>query len=379
MLSQRKSMDVIGCPPANLPMGEQRAVQAWHHLCRTARLVSGPLAPLIQRLDSLVGVARRREEVGDKFAQVGSSIMLEEKYLPNMLTDRPNISAIGTDSINSARIWRSPDNGNGLASVMNWFSGLARQCGVYQEQTYMSSGEVGRNAKQSRLRSLSNQRGVVAALALDQRKSLRRLMADSAGMTVDKVDDAQLIEFKTAVTEVLTPHASAILLDPEYGQVPAKHRAPGCGLMLAYELDGYENPRPNKMLALMPRLSVRHLRDMGADGIKILLHYAPGDLPEVNEEKCALIERIGNECAALNMPFFFEPIVYEPASGISGLNAGISENAALEFARRKPELVIATMREFSRAQYRVDVLKVECGALCAWKQDTPRTVGLQHG
>jgi len=213
--------------------------------------------------------------------------------------------------------------------------------------------------KQKRLHSLSTGKGVIAALAIDQRKSLRRLMAEAAGVAFEQLSDAQLAEFKTAVSQLLTPHTSAILLDPEYGLGAATHRSANSGLLLAYELDGYENPRPNRMLALMPRLSVRRLRDIGADGIKILLHYAPADPAEVNDEKCALIERIGTECAALDMPFFFEPIVYEPITNQSASSANDPEKQALEYARRKPELVIATMREFSRPQYNVDVLKVE--------------------
>jgi len=210
--------------------------------------------------------------------------------------------------------------------------------------------------KRHRLEKLSTDKGVIAALAMDQRKSLRRLMAESVNLEIEQVSDAQLVEFKSAVSEILTPNASAILLDPDYGLEAAGRRSSRSGLLLAYELDGYENPRPNRMLALMPRLSVRHLRDMGADGIKILLHYAPHDSAEVNEEKCALVERIGNECVALEMPFFFEPIVYELPTNPS---AEEPERQALEFARRKPELVIKTMQEFSRPQYNVDILKVE--------------------
>lgn len=213
--------------------------------------------------------------------------------------------------------------------------------------------------KRQRLRALSTRNGIIAALAMDQRKSLRRMMAEAGGLAFEQVPEERLAKFKSAVAEVLTPYASAILLDPDYGLEAASHRAQGSGLLLAYELDGYDNPRPNRMLALMPRLSVRRLRDMGADGIKILLHYAPDDTPEVNQEKCALIERIGNECAALEMPFFFEPIVYESAPVAEQANKAEAELQALEFATRKPQLVITTIREFSRPEYKVDVLKVE--------------------
>ena len=194
-------------------------------------------------------------------------------------------------------------------------------------------------------------------MAVDQRKSLRRLIAEAGSTSLESVSDAQLATFKTAVAEVLSPYASAVLFDPEYGLGAAQARAKECGLLLAYEADGYENPRPNRMLALMPRLSVRHLRDMGADGIKILLHYTPEDTSAVNEEKCALIERIGNECRALDMPFFFEPIVYDPA--VPAIGAKQTEDEKFEFAKRKPAIVIETMREFSKDIYHIDILKVE--------------------
>lgn len=226
-------------------------------------------------------------------------------------------------------------------------------------------------AKQTRMRALSTARGTIEAMAVDQRKSLRRLIAEGGSTSLESVSDAQLATFKTAVAEVLSPYASAVLFDPEYGLGAAQARAKECGLLLAYEADGYENPRPNRMLALMPRLSVRRLRDMGADGIKILLHYTPEDTSAVNEEKCALIERIGNECRALDMPFFFEPIVYDPA--VPAMGAKQTKDEKFEFAKRKPAIVIKTMREFSKDIYHIDILKVEFPVVARMSRGAPRT------
>ncbi len=211
--------------------------------------------------------------------------------------------------------------------------------------------------KRRRLKSLSTPAGIIAALAIDQRKSLRRMMAEAASLSLEDIPDSCLIDFKTAVTRALTAHTSAVLLDTEYGLEAARARAETCGLLLAYEMDGYENPRPHRMLALMPQLSVRRLRDMGAQGIKILLHYAPEDSSAANDEKQAWIERTGNECDALDMPFFLEPVVYDPA----GLDP-----RSLEFARRKPKLVTQTIEEFSKDIYCVDILKVEFPVITAY-------------
>src|SRR5262245_13348094 len=152
-----------------------------------------------------------------------------------------------------------------------------------------------------RLRTLSNEKGVFAALAMDQRKSLRRMIAKAAGLADEAIPNEALSAFKTAVSRVLTLHASAVLIDPEYGMDAVSAKAAECGLLLTYESDGFENPRPNKMLELMPLFSVRRLRDLGAAGVKILLTWSPFDDADANDRKRVLIERIGHECAALGM------------------------------------------------------------------------------
>ena len=88
-----------------------------------------------------------------------------------------------------------------------------------------------------------------------------------------------LEEFKTAVTRVLTPHASAILLDPEYGLPAAAARSKNAGLLLAYENSGYDNTQPGRLPDLLDIWSVRRLVAAGADCIKILLYYTPFDPP----------------------------------------------------------------------------------------------------
>ena len=218
-------------------------------------------------------------------------------------------------------------------------------------------GDLQNLIKQDRMRGLVTSRGVIAALAMDQRRSLRRMIAAAARTAPEDIPDAQLSEFKAAVTRVLSPFATAVLLDPEYGLEATRERDRKCGLLLTYESDGYENPRPFKALALMPEYSVYRLRDLGANGVKILLSYTPEENLQANEEKHALIERIVAECTALGLPFFLEPVVYDPSG---------TDVRSPEFARQKPGLVIRTMQEFSRKRYQVDVLKVEFPVNSNW-------------
>src|SRR5437868_8488083 len=197
------------------------------------------------------------------------------------------------------------------------------------------------------LKKVSNDRGIIAAAAMDQRGSLQKSLAKEKG---GEVNDLMMEEFKGIVSEVLTPHASAILLDPEWGLPASKRRAKDAGLLLAYEQSGYDNTRAGRIPDLLPDYSVRRIKEAGADCVKVLIYYTPFDKEEVNEEKHAFVERIGDECRANDIPFFLEFVGYDPEGG---------DEKGLEFARRKPEIVTKSMAEFTKDRYGVDVMKVE--------------------
>ena len=196
------------------------------------------------------------------------------------------------------------------------------------------------------MKRVSNERGVIAAAAMDQRGSLQKSLAKEKGKDIS---DAEIEEFKILVSEVLTPHASAILLDPEWGLPAAKRRAKNAGLLLAYEKTGYDKTGPGRLPDLLGDWSVRRLKEVGADCIKILLYYTPYDSKEVNNQKHAWVERLGDECRANDIPFFLEFVGYDESVDEKGV----------DYAKKKPHIVTESMKEFSKDRYGVDVLKVE--------------------
>jgi tagatose 1,6-diphosphate aldolase len=206
------------------------------------------------------------------------------------------------------------------------------------------------DGKIKHLNALSNKNGVIAAAAMDQRGSLRKSIASAKGVPQDQVSNEMMEEFKVAVSKILTPHASAILLDPEFGIPAAKARAKNAGLLLAYEESGYDNTKPGRLPDLLPHLSVKRIKDLGADAVKILIYYSPFDAQDVNDIKHAFIERIGAECEHHQIPFFLEFVGYDPQGG---------DEKGLEYAKKKPDVVIKSMEEFGKPEYHVDVLKVE--------------------
>ena len=192
------------------------------------------------------------------------------------------------------------------------------------------------------MKAVSYSRGIIAAVAMDQRGSLRKALGSNVSENV-------LSEFKLAVAEILTPHASAILLDPEFGLPALKARAKNSGVLLAYEKTGYDKADPGRLPDLLDDWSVRRLKEAGADCVKILLYYTPFASKEVNDIKHAWVERVGDECRSNDIPFFLE---------LLGYDEDVDEKT-FEFAKKKPQIVKAYVSEFTQGRYSIDALKIE--------------------
>lgn len=197
------------------------------------------------------------------------------------------------------------------------------------------------------MENLSNEDGVISALAIDQRGSLKRMLAEAANKPAD---ETTIVDFKKAVSEELTPYASAILTDPEYGLPATKVRDKNCGLLLSYEKTGYDTTEPGRMPDLIADQSGLRIKEEGGDAIKFLLYYDPDEGEEINNKKKAFVERVGAEAEAAELPFFLELLTYD---------ANIDDAKGEDYAKVKPAKVEKTMKEFSKPEYKVTVLKVE--------------------
>ena len=197
------------------------------------------------------------------------------------------------------------------------------------------------------MENLSTTDGVISALAIDQRGSLKQMLADAANKPAD---ETTIVDFKKAVSSELTPYASSILTDPEYGLPATKVRDKNCGLLLSYEKTGYDTTEPGRMPDLIANQSGLRIKNEGGDAIKFLVYYDPDEGQEINDKKQAFVERVGAEARANELPFFLEVLTYD---------ANIADAKSEEFAKVKANKVIETMKEFSKPQYDVTVLKVE--------------------
>ena len=200
------------------------------------------------------------------------------------------------------------------------------------------------------LMAVSDKRGVIRAAAMDQRGSLQKSIAKAKNVDPSQITPEMMSEFKVAVSKVLTPHATAILLDPEFGLKAVKARAKNAGVLLAYEQTGYDQTTPGRVPTLIPYYSVSRLIEDDGDCVKILLYYTPDEDAHVNEIKKAFVRRIGAECAHYDVPYFLEFVGYEAKGG---------DEKTAEYAKKKAWIVQKSMEEFSTPEYLVDMLKVE--------------------
>ncbi|MER2227147.1 MAG: tagatose-bisphosphate aldolase [Carnobacterium sp.] len=201
-------------------------------------------------------------------------------------------------------------------------------------------------SKKEAMDRLSTKEGYIEALAIDQRGALKKMIISEG----QEPTNESIIEFKKLVSEELTPYASSILLDPEFGLEAAAARHSEAGLLLAYEKTGYDVTVSGRLPDLLADWSVKGLKDKGADAIKFLLYYDVDEDSKINHQKHAFVERLGSECYGEDIPFYLELLSYDK---------DIQDNNSNEYAKVKPHKVNDMMKEFSKPQYKVDVLKVE--------------------
>lgn len=187
-------------------------------------------------------------------------------------------------------------------------------------------------------------------LAVDQRGSLRRMLARRDGSTPDEISDDPLRRIKRVVTEAVAPLATGLLTDPLYGY-PASMDVlpPDVGVLLSREVTGYSaatgGERRSRLLdAWDPERALRE----GADAVKLLVYHHPEASPETRRHQSELVEAVGDACADAQLPFVLEAVTYS-----------LNDGGEVAFARRKPDLVADAAATFSAPRFQVDVLKLE--------------------
>ena len=190
------------------------------------------------------------------------------------------------------------------------------------------------------LTKLARPSGALAMVAVDQREALRGMFAAHQS---DPVPDSQLTQFKVDVARELSPFASALLVDQEFGIdaiIDQKALVDTCGLIAAADLLVGPPGGAATDTAIDPDVDPLRMRDIGSVGLKFLVLWRNDESPDV---RARLVEDFNQLCKVSGLPSIIEIIVKPPMDSTKSFN-------------REEELIIAAREA---ATWKPDLYKAE--------------------
>jgi sulfofructosephosphate aldolase len=189
--------------------------------------------------------------------------------------------------------------------------------------------------------ALRDKRGRFSMLAIDQRESMRQMIARAAGR--DSASDDELVAFKLAVSRTLSPYASATLLDHTYGSLAAE--ASVCPVILAADILHQDVPGgPVTRAELDPVVDAALVEQVGAIALKMLVPW----LPDKRDAAVSLSAQFMDLCRSLGMLGIVEGVV-RPADIATWSHAKLNDalvTAAQDLAPTLPDLYKAEVPQF---------------------------------
>jgi tagatose 1,6-diphosphate aldolase len=214
---------------------------------------------------------------------------------------------------------------------------------------------LGRGLTPGKLRGLqriSNPNGTLTMLALDQNSSMIEMANKALKAKGEEREPSyeEIVEAKVDMARQMAPSASGVLIDAYYGAFSAiaSEAIPADkGLLIRVEKSGSpKNKAGGPMGEYEPGWSVEKIKLLGADAVKLLAPFEPGE-PLSAEHNFAFIEAVYNDCKRFDILFLLEPIAF-PYNG--------EKKTDKKYLDRKAETVIETARVISRY---CDVYKAE--------------------
>jgi tagatose-1,6-bisphosphate aldolase len=227
--------------------------------------------------------------------------------------------------------------------------------------------------KARRLQKCVTSEGKLVMFALDHRGNLQRALNPR---NPEAIGYEEMTVFKQEVTRIISPVASGILLDPQFGAaqaVVAGALAPGCGLLVAVEKTGYTGDPTARESQILPGWGVEKIARMGADGVKLLIYYHP-EAPNAAEQE-VLVAAVGEQCRQYDIPFFLEPLSFALEPEVKKLPSAEKRVVVAKTARRltplgvdvlKAEFPINIADEKNEAVWAEACQELEEASICPW-------------
>jgi len=186
-------------------------------------------------------------------------------------------------------------------------------------------------------------------LAIDQRPPIFNLISKKKRNYTYK----DVVEFKKYISLNLSKHSTAILMDPVYSLPSLIPSSKSKGLIVTLEDHDFIEKGKGRYSKNIKNWTVGKIKRIGGDAVKVLAWYRPdADQKSIQHQK-EYIETIGKQCEKYDIPFLLELLVYPFKNEI-----GYSKDYKEQLDKNQNH-VIDSVKEFSKAKYKVDIFKLE--------------------
>ncbi|MEU7996470.1 hypothetical protein AB0B83_14195 [Micromonospora sp. NPDC049060] len=190
---------------------------------------------------------------------------------------------------------------------------------------------------------LARPSGGYAMLAVDQREALRAMFAAHQSQPVT---DEQITDFKVAAARALSPYASAILVDKQFGWdavIAQEAVAAECALIAAADRFTASATEFVADVAIDDDVDPAAVRAQGAKALKLLVLWRPDEDPA---PRIALVTDFVRRCRDNGLVSIIEPVSRAPRQGgafdhDAGILAAASELGSLGADLYKAEVPTA--------------------------------------
>ncbi len=162
------------------------------------------------------------------------------------------------------------------------------------------------------LSSIARPSGGFAMLAVDQREAMRGMFAEHQDAPVT---DEQLTRFKVAATRILSPHASAVLVDKQFAFDTVVEEGavdPSCGLIAGADHFIAGNGEYVTDVVIDEDVDPAAVRAQGAVAMKLLVIHRPDGDPQVRID---MVKRFVQRCRGAGLVSIIEPVAKAPRDG----------------------------------------------------------------
>ncbi|EOG3908644.1 sulfofructosephosphate aldolase [Salmonella enterica] len=163
------------------------------------------------------------------------------------------------------------------------------------------------------IKDITRASGGFAMLAVDQREAMRLMFAAAGAKT--PVVDSVLTDFKVNAAKILSPYASAVLLDQQFCYRQAVEQnavAKSCAMIVAADDFIPGNGIPVDNVVVDKKINAQAVKQDGAKALKLLVLWRSD---EDAQQRLDMIKEFNELCHSNGLLSIIEPVVRPPRCG----------------------------------------------------------------